>query len=415
MIGSGNQQTPTAAPASGGCGCIGNHLRPSSVRRSALYFTILGILLVLVCMTSITYLQTQILKTQVEEQDTLHPNSAFTELSAARSGDSEPEAENGGITKRSKLDTEKRETGVDDRGTERITGDDHIEELYDSLEGGILDTEIKRINSSWLSFNASWHPKQRKDRFPSVQERIRIYAGEDIWHHCACRSDTEGITVMHPDHPERIYAYNNNLSNMTVFIPSYLRLGEKHANVQLGRSTDSDAQLTMHEILRLDPRAVVVTPEFGREDVFILDRQAMQDCICTQCPTKPCYPSYCMDALQLLDFVHNKTELGELFNKLPIFIQFGDADTMWDIDLPVLKKFRRRLAPNAVARSSSHPTDDSYLWNASSYNLSAVPSSELCNSRIRPREYRSNRQEAFIWTFNTARHFGKVKDVIFHE
>ena len=40
--------------------------------------------------------------------------------------DSESEAEDGGITKRTKLDIEKRETDVDVRDKEGITGDDHI-------------------------------------------------------------------------------------------------------------------------------------------------------------------------------------------------------------------------------------------------------------------------------------------------
>ena len=40
--------------------------------------------------------------------------------------DSDSEAEDGGITKRTKLDIEKRETDVDVRDKEGIAGDDHI-------------------------------------------------------------------------------------------------------------------------------------------------------------------------------------------------------------------------------------------------------------------------------------------------
>ena len=108
QIGAGDQQIPTATPTSGncGCGCIGSHLRPSPVRRSAFYLlTILCILLA--CMTSYTHVQTQILKTEVKEQEALHHNlseemreahhleleRAFKDLNAARSENEELKGE----------------------------------------------------------------------------------------------------------------------------------------------------------------------------------------------------------------------------------------------------------------------------------------------------------------------------------
>jgi hypothetical protein len=358
-------------------------------------------------------------------------------------------------------------------------------------------------------FHKEWHPQRRQDRFPSVEERIRLYAGEDAWLQCACnynknmrntkdnmsKQNPLALALTHPQHPERIFTFvqqaaetiratsmNSSVhqikdpyydimstttsnANVTYIIPSSYKLGQQPHPQQStmpihsssGLSDDASTTpvtLTMDDILQRDPNATVVSSKLRKGMVSVLERSKMQACV----EGRWRYHQYCKDGLLLLDLLHNRTakttinyrvdgdsELRALSSRgIPIFVKFGDSDTMWDLDLPIFKKFRRVLSKNDNARQvlsweehvqlhgenniekgtdtpPTHSTitkpEDGSLSQHTAYNLSAVPPPGLCtpDAKLRPRSERPNRQEAMIWPLETERHFAHVKDVVMHE
>ena len=300
-----------------------------------------------------------------------------------------------------------------------------------------------------FSFHKEWHPGMRSERFPSVEDRIRLYAGEDAWLRCACSKNHKSkLPRTHMEHPERIHTFPRevtNLANTTFAIPSLYKLGT--SIMPKIESSILDTANSELEILYLDQNVTFVSTKLRKKAVSILERSKMETCVAE----KWRYHQYCKDSLLLLDFLNETTDenlrqlskgyqddnLSSLESPpIPVFVKFGDSDLIWDVDLPVFKKFRTARgvkstkglqylswdehvqAGGGIQNQLKNSSGESYsITNpdkqaVAEYNFSALASPQVCEAHVPPRKYRSARQQPIIWPFETDRHFASVSDVV---
>jgi hypothetical protein len=250
----------------------------------------------------------------------------------------------------------------------------------------------------------SWHPLDRRERFPSVLQRVALYTGEGYWLDKACRpqhphphphSQSQRMRSEHASastSSARSDPLFYTLPNGTVAIPSsqILRLDDEEeeqtatllasSQIQrwgflqqftqfLGLETDADADATDVPLSKVDPvsETVVISTrprQSGSESnsVYSLERKELT--LCAK-DTSHMYVKYCRDALTLLDVARSvirsssaitddwtrKNDNDDNNNQrhpIPILARFGDGGTKWGlglsgrdcVNLPIFKKFR---------------------------------------------------------------------------
>ena len=234
----------------------------------------------------------------------------------------------------------------------------------------ILPATSNTFISPILGFHPEWHPNMRSDRFPGVEERVKVYMSNFYLPPCNGTHDTSGQSI-----DERLrFSYSFNSSN------------EKYPEVKLFRNSDHQSS-----IVRLNTK---IKPDIP----VVLWEDALEPCYFPSFET-----SYCPDARKMASIakdVMGKNNLGDL---PPIIAQFGDHHhaQLQNENVPFMKKFREAASVGALEKVTDLESGLDCETTEGRHKLLSL-------------SYESDADEdplvfsPIIWLLNTKRHFGYV-------
>lgn len=211
-------------------------------------------------------------------------------------------------------------------------------------------TSINTTDDSFTKFldHPDWYPSDRSDRFPSVEDRVKLYMSNYYLPPC---NDTERIH----------YTYNFPHS-VTLF------------------TCDNKTIDTISTRVRGDKELVL------NEDV-LRSSKALTD--------------YCSDAMKMVSIAKTITGQTSLSNMPPLISQFGDAESKLSEHLiPSMTKFRTATTKKEIEKVTNP---------ASGLNCAAGFSGE---SRMKLRTLKGKDvYSSIIWPLEYDRHYGPIKSV----
>lgn len=251
-------------------------------------------------------------------------------------------------------------------------------------------------------FHPQWHPSTRQERFPSVEERVKLYMSN--WYLPPCKATnkmdervrfdyhrdgptlTVGVKVSHNSDAFDVYTLSSDIRPDT---PLILRRD------MVKMCTLSDRWFNIYRWLeRASGRG------FHKTDHFV-DRQGMRP--------------YCEDAGEILWFARNMsmpdqrqlrryTETPSDSLGIPVIAQFGDEPTshLQHIKVPYFKKFRTATTASELTRVTMPPEEPQM----------GVPSVS-CTSE-RPRMFSKGEFPVYapiLWVLRKTRHFGGLSGI----
>jgi hypothetical protein len=218
----------------------------------------------------------------------------------------------------------------------------------------------------------------REERFPSVEERVKLYMGN--WYVPPCDGDQQPNT-------EWIDFFYDTKTPDTVWRSLIL-------------SDNSEANRFSHQI------ESVIEPD----KVFFLEESILMDCLegeqggggdfADRVFARKNMQMYCFDAAGSLSTALKHVQREETsMQEVPTLIQFGDlrhSHVYGDVLFPHFKKFRSATTPELLQLSTS--------------NVDCVPPEHQILQTLR----QTKTPQPIVWKFATARHF-RILDKVYRE
>jgi len=218
-----------------------------------------------------------------------------------------------------------------------------------------------------FSIHKDWHPRHRHERFPSVQERIKLYTSN--WYHPPCETAEIG------------------------------RLSE-HITVTVGKQ-NNETRLKVHDPWNQGISTSVQL--FGNQIEwnvpFLLTRRVMEGCLQTVEPSadrsqrasrsyrKINLPGYCLDALEIVDIMDQLDNNAQV--STPLLAMFGnetglDAGDLFD--LPFFHKHRAVATWKQIDKGTGDitPQGNSSCWMLPNQPLENQYYQEVYGNRLAP-------------------------------
>ena len=214
----------------------------------------------------------------------------------------------------------------------------------------------------------NWHPAERKDRFPSVEQRIRLYMSN--WYQPPCTEQAQ-------------LPYRIDYDNMS--FPTLTYTGDMEDPVQTVYESivqpDSKLLLELETLLdcgraRIDQEPWESFEKFPRTEARIRRR--------------PNLWNYCNDSIQIIQ-VTSELNRAHMNAETPVILQMGDEKSL-SLSMPIVAKFRGRLSKEELERvtapstCSDRPQANSMLGKGPGLDGFAP----------------------VVWNLNSVRHFGYV-------
>lgn len=239
----------------------------------------------------------------------------------------------------------------------------------------IATLRYKKVRGPALQpvINLEWHPKERKDRFPSVDERVRLYMSD--WYLPPCNSSSQFRYKVHPSSEFVEYAM------VEIQQPPFVQMDRFNASIQISSQISGDTVINI------------------RNETLFECAEVRND-------------AYCIDLYSDVNI------LGADVLSTPLLATFGDCkpmDVMAGVGLwaPLIAKYRgaatKRSVIDVTRPISSHGKcgdrgGRKHLTYVSEYQNEL---DQLSNFQGRPIPF-----APIIWKLNTARHFsGKLDSV----
>jgi hypothetical protein len=237
--------------------------------------------------------------------------------------------------------------------------------------------------------HADWHPKRRSERFPTVEERVKLYMSN--WYYPTCENKTSGRFAN---------SYKVHFSKTSKGI------SELWPRLEMTNPWD-------HTSEKIEVVDSIITP--GSK--FLLDRRVMEDCARSPqlVDSEGKLPSetrirlrknmrwYCHESIELLDTV----EQFDLKEKTwtPLLASFGDSTGVFKQDLfdtPFFAKHRAGTTKENI---------DAVAWDVSGEEVSTCWRTSPKSLEIKyHRDEYHGRFSPIIWRLNSRRHWGSLED-----
>jgi hypothetical protein len=218
-------------------------------------------------------------------------------------------------------------------------------------------------------FHLEWHPLNRSERFPSVENRVKLYMSNFYLPPCSAEEDTNDDRFR--------YFYNTS------------RQGEYSIKICILRTSPRNADCTF---TTTDTFETIIKPD----RMFVLWEEALQSC--------KSLPFYCYDAIKIVSSIKTMTGRKSLLELPPILAQFGDGDSSPSIlDLPSLHKFRDAVATKWSVENVTSPAKNELNCTSSRKKLETIAQTF--------HENKDNNFSPIIWPLNYDRHFGLIPSV----
>jgi hypothetical protein len=242
------------------------------------------------------------------------------------------------------------------------------------VESNIITTTTEENAGFFISpmngFHPEWHPLNRSERFPSVEDRVKLYMSNFYVPPCSAEEDTfDG----------RFHSFYN-----------ISRQDEYSLKISILHTSPRSADFT------LTTKDYIFETIIKPDRMFVLWEEALKCC--------KSLPYYCNDAMKIVSSVKTMTGRKSLSELPPILAQFGDGDPSNNIlGLPSLHKFRNAVATKWSIKNATTPEKTELNCTARRKKLETIP-----------RTFHENKDDKFspiIWPLNYKRHFGGVPSV----
>ena len=213
-----------------------------------------------------------------------------------------------------------------------------------------------------------WHPLKRKNRFPTVDKRIRLYMSN--WFQPPCTSKSKIAYTLQYDANAfpTLKCNSENAHNV------YESIVQPDVKLVLDTETMLDCGRPLQQWKKEGARK--------RTDKRIHKRSNLWN--------------YCYNAIEILNMTHNLNNNNNNANDgrtnvfTPVILQMGDEKSLTKSTVPYIAKFRPQLSQEEIERVTKKST---------------------CNERQHATTGVGNRPETdgfvpIVWNLNTARHFG---------
>ena len=235
--------------------------------------------------------------------------------------------------------------------------------------GGISfyhDDNAVQLVGGRFRIHIDWHPMNRSDRFPSVQERVKLYMSN--WYAPPCVQDEQVFRYHYTMH-----ASNGTIHETWPTLTVYLN----------GTSKTFDSLVLPDEWFLMDAR---VMKDCARKQwQHLLRRRSRTHRVHNRRNMRP----YCSDVMDLMDITTTLDRLHAKQESTPLLGYFGDG-TGYDLPLPFFAKFR-----SAATREQ----------------LAAVTHNECINTTRLQLEtvHQADKLKPIIWKLESSRHFGPLQ------
>jgi hypothetical protein len=237
----------------------------------------------------------------------------------------------------------------------------------------MLKTTIEENTGYFISpmngFHPEWHPLNRSERFPSVENRVKLYMSNFYLPPCSAEEDTNDDRFH--------YFYNISAQD------------EYSVKISIVRTSPRNADSTF---TTTDTFETIIKPD----RMFVLWEEALQSC--------NSLPFYCYDAIKIVSWVKTMTGRKSLSELPPILAQFGDGDSSNNmLNLPSLHKFRNAVATKWSVGNVTTPAKNKLNCTSRRKKLETVAQTF--------HENKDNNFSPIIWPLNYDRHFGRIPSV----
>jgi Glycosyl transferase family 90 len=210
-----------------------------------------------------------------------------------------------------------------------------------------------------------WHPAERRDRFPSVEQRIRLYMSN--WYQPPCTDQAK-------------LPYRIDYDNMS--FPTLTYTGDTEDPVQ--RVYDSIVQPDSKLLLELETITDCGRARIGDEPWDSFEKFPRTE---SRIRRRPNLWNYCNDSIQIIQ-INNELNGGA---DSPVILQMGDEKSL-SLSMPIVAKFRGRLSKQELDRVTAPST---------------------CSDRLQANSMLGkgpglDGYAPVVWNLNSVRHFGYV-------
>ena len=211
-----------------------------------------------------------------------------------------------------------------------------------------------------------WHPSKRRNRFPTVDKRIRLYMSNWFQPPCSKKSKI-AYTIQYDTNSFPTLKCKKAGNGHHV----YESIVQPDVKLLLDNETILDCGRTLLQWKKEGARK--------RTDKRIHKRSNMWN--------------YCFNAIEILNITHKlNANNGRTNTFTPVILQMGDEKSLTNSSVPYIAKFRPRLSQEEVERVTKKTT---------------------CDDRQQATTVVGNGPELhgfvpIVWNLNTARHFGYI-------
>ena len=225
-----------------------------------------------------------------------------------------------------------------------------------------------------FTFDLERHPLQRSDRFPSVEDRVKLYMSNFYLPPCMTTGDNHHTS-------DTIIHRSNNTQNEA--------LDERDERLRFINNFPRSVTIMTYNNRTVGTFPTRVYPD----NMLVLNEDALRSCSSVQ--------SYCSDAMKIVSSVKTMTGRKSLNKRPPILAQFGDDESKnREISMPSLHKIRHAATKSEVERVTNPK---------SGVNCTAAFTNDMRKKLVTIKG--KDEFSPIIWPLNYDRHFGLVPSV----
>lgn len=254
-----------------------------------------------------------------------------------------------------------------------------------------LETMLDTLTSSWdsdrvemfgnFSIHVNWHPKKRSERFPSVEERVKLYMSN--WYYPPCPDATIGRFVD---------KYHTSFST------------ESNESWPLLNITTDPWDLTSNKSMVVDS---LILPDI----ILYLYRPSLEDCARSpeqysregklktesRIRQRQNMQSYCSEVVELMNQVER---LDKNDTSTPLLVFFGDEEGLCEDDsfeIPLIAKHRAGTTKEYIDQVAGDAVQDE-CWRTARTPLITAYHQEEYKNRLSP----------ILWKLELVRHWNTL-------
>jgi hypothetical protein len=260
-----------------------------------------------------------------------------------------------------------------------------LERIVDTIRQSLLlESRVEQLGN--FSIHVDWHPKRRSERFPSVEERVKLYMSN--WYHPPCQNASIGkFAGKYQKSTITPNGSNESWPTLTISDP-WVSASEK--NMIIDSYVTPDRNMVLHRATIEDCARSVA--QYNRQGKFITE---------TRINRRWNLNTYCSEVVELMNVMDQLDR--EDSDTTPILAIFGDGEGLCvcapgTFEIPLFAKYRAGTTKDYIAQVTG-----SNLRNESCLNDARPPLKTAYHQDVY-----SNRLSPILWKLNLVRHWNPL-------